>query len=338
MVTLGLIGVTVALATAASEFFNPARLVLVGDVVPVEQHGRAAGYLQATSATGAIIGPPLAAPLAVGLGVPWALGANALSFLFSYAMIRMIRVPPRETEPTPSAPQRSGGIRREFLAGLRQVRTNRTIMAVLVTSVLIMLGAGAVNALDVYFVSENLHASPAWFGGLGGAFGVGALVGALAAGGLSDRVGPTKVFCAGLLAASTLFLVYSRMSSIWPAVVGLGAVNTVATPLILKVVPREFLGRVASVFGPAAQVSSIISIALAGAIVGSLPLGFRLTVAGIGFGRIDAVFAVSATLMLLGAGYAVIALRGADKEHLSLHRTHTAAQPKHPEDPARVGA
>jgi hypothetical protein len=36
-----------------------------------------------------------------------------------------------------------------------------------------MVGVGALNALDVFFVSDNLHAQAKWLGFLGAAFGLG---------------------------------------------------------------------------------------------------------------------------------------------------------------------
>ena len=65
---LVLIGVTVALASAAAQFFNPSRFVLIGDVVPAAVRGRAAGYGQATAGLAGILGPAVAGPLMVGLG------------------------------------------------------------------------------------------------------------------------------------------------------------------------------------------------------------------------------------------------------------------------------
>src|SRR6266545_1411225 len=65
-VLLGLIGVVVAASTAVAQFFNAARFVVIGDVVPAGQRGRATGYAQATAAVAAMVGPPAAGPLLFG--------------------------------------------------------------------------------------------------------------------------------------------------------------------------------------------------------------------------------------------------------------------------------
>ena len=62
-VQLVIVYAVVVLSTVASRFFTPARFTVVADIVPAADQSRASGITQATSATAAIIGPPLAAPL-----------------------------------------------------------------------------------------------------------------------------------------------------------------------------------------------------------------------------------------------------------------------------------
>jgi hypothetical protein len=66
------------------------------------------------------------------------------------------------------------GFATDFLAGLRLVRASRVLLTVLVTVVVFMLG-GALNTMSIFFVQQNLHASPAQFGLLGAAEGIFAL-------------------------------------------------------------------------------------------------------------------------------------------------------------------
>jgi predicted MFS family arabinose efflux permease len=300
--------------------------------------------VQAAGAGAAMIGPPLAAPLLIGVGVQWALALNAVSFLLSYVLIRSVRVteaPTSTPAPTPAParePAPKPDIAREFLAGLKLFRGNRILTTLLITSTLVMLGAGAVNALDVYFLQENLHAAPTLFGLLGAAFGVGALLGSVLGGVFGDKLGHARVFRISLLLAASFFLVYSRMAVIVPAIVivavfsvGLGSLSTVIVPLILRTVPRAYLGRVLSVFGPMNQIATVISIATAGILVGVLPRGFHANLAGIGFGRIDLVFFGSAILMLAGAVYALVTLRGVDA------KTGTAAASDQAEEAGSSG-
>jgi predicted MFS family arabinose efflux permease len=319
------IGVVVGAATAAGGFFNLARIVFVGDIVDEARLGRASGLLQAATAGASIVGPSVAAPLLVTAGATWALALNAVSFLVSYVLVRSVR-PERAPEGAAAEPPAAAGadppagLVREFTAALALFRRNRVLAALLVTTSLVMLGGGAATALDVYFFRENLHATPAMFGLAGAAFGVGALVGSAVGGVFGDRLGHARVFRAGALLAAGFFLVYSRLNAVGPAIaaialfsVGLGAASTVAMPLTMRAVPRSHLARVVSVFGPVNQAANVLSLALAGALVGLMPQGFRTTLMGVGFGRVDLVFFGSAVLMLAGVAYAAVALRGADR-------------------------
>ena len=92
-VTLAFIYAVVLLATGIGNFFAPAAFAFVGQVVgDDEARAKAASFQQSAGYGAAIIGPPLAAPLLFTAGSEWALIINALSFLFSYAMVRSIRL------------------------------------------------------------------------------------------------------------------------------------------------------------------------------------------------------------------------------------------------------
>lgn len=314
-VILVLTGVIVALTTAVSMFFGPARFVMINDVVPADRRGKASSYGQTTEALATIIGPPLAAPLLIGFGPQWALALNAVSFLVSFVAIRAIQAPPAP----PVAKTEKQGVRGELFAGLRLFGTNTFLRALLIMILLLQLGAGALSALAVYYVPENLHADPKWYGFLGGTFGAGILVGAFLGGMVGDKVGHARMIRGGMLVFAGAFALYSQATSLWLALVayvllglGIGSTNSNIGPLLMAIVPREFMGRVSAVMGPANRVVAIVSMVAAGLVASWLGAGFHLTVAGVAFGRLDAVFTVASAFVLAGAVYAFFALRGAD--------------------------
>ncbi|MGY0235799.1 MFS transporter [Longispora urticae] len=316
-VLLGLIGVLVAASTAVAQFFNAARFVLLGDVVPTDQRGRAAGHHQAVVASAALVGPPLAGPLLFAAGPQWALAANAASFLVSYAAIRAVRVAPTAAVP---AARRRPSWRREYLAGLRFVARDRILRTVLLTRTVAVVGAGAVTALDVYFVAENLHAEPRiWYGVLSAVLGVGALAGGLVGGRCADRYGPARVYTAAVLANGALLLGYSRADAIGPALVlafceslTVGVLASAAMPLFQRLVPRDHQGRVSAVLTLSYHLPALVSASLASLLVSTVLRDPHLAVAGVHLGRIDTVFGVSAVLVLAAGGYAARSLRAAD--------------------------
>ena len=143
---------------AAGQFFSPARFATTGDIVHGEEdRARAVGLAEATTSAAWIIGPPIAAPLLFMLGFQWALAANAASYAVSYLAIRFLRLTP---EPRRPAPGRAGktSLHVEFFVGLRLFARNRFLVTLLTVTMICQCGTGAINTLNVFFVTRDLHA------------------------------------------------------------------------------------------------------------------------------------------------------------------------------------
>jgi MFS family permease len=311
---LGAIYAVVFLASAGAQFFNPSRTALIGDLVAEPLRPRAMGQMQTVQALGIVIGPAIAAPLYFGLGVEWALGINALSFAASFLAILTIRAPRAARSVAPGQCRHAG---REFLTGLRFFAGNRVLRTMLVTVGIIMLGGGALNALDVFFVGENLHAPLGLYGYLTAVYGAGSVVGAVLASLFLARVGVVRTFWLCFLLLGVLIVVYSRLTGYAPALVvmfAVGAPNAVvnasAGPLLLHVTPRDLIGRVSAIFNPAATLVSLVSAALAGYLVSGALRGFHAVALGIVFGPVDSIFTAAGLLIILAALYARANLRG----------------------------
>ncbi|NDZ79880.1 MFS transporter [Streptomyces sp. SID10853] len=310
---------TVLLSTSAAQFFNPARFALIGNVVKPEERARASGIGQATQAIAIIAGPPLAAPVLFVVGVRWALLLNALSFLASFVAVRAVRVAAAVSSPI--AIPGLAGVRAEFMAGLRLVTGSRAVTALMVTVALVTVGADALNTLNVFFVTDNLHADASWYGTLEMALGCGLIAGALLATRVVGRLGAARTFSLGLLLTGLGLVFYSRLGALGPslvvlAVVGmpLAAVNTALTPVLLASVPQSHLGRVISVINPVQQLGALVGVSGAGWLASTALRDFHADVAGIQFGRIDTIFTAAGLLVVVGGFYAAIALRSAEQK------------------------
>lgn len=348
-VTLGLTYGVVLISTGVSQFFSSARFTLVSDVIGDDgDRAKAAGWSQSAGYTAAIVGPPLAAPLLFTTGVYWAMIINAASFVVSFLLIRAVRLPalvtanPAEVEPadvvsqdaitpvtigveaemeqlaTTPEPEVKPGFVQDFVTGLRFIMKSQVMRVVMISVTVATLASGALNALLVFFVSGNLHANAHWFGTLGMGEGIGAVAGALLAAWICRKFGDTRVFCLALIAVGILMIVFARLGNIVAAVavlgitgIPLGALNVALTPLLLRSVPREVLGRVGGVLNPVQQVASMGSALLCGWLVSTVMRNFHHTVAGFTFGRIDTIFTIGGVLIALGGVYATIGLRGA---------------------------
>ncbi len=299
--------VVVAAESAFAQFFNPARLALLGLVVAPSDRPRAGGRLQATAGAAAIIGPPIAAPMLFAAGIRWATVIDAASFALSFAAISSIRLTAR-----PREPGRRAGFRREFAAGLRFFVTSPTLVAMSTGVMICTLGTGALNALEVFFIRDNLHAAASWLGTFAAVIGAGAIAGALAGGWAGSRIGPGRIFWIGMVTGGMLLLAYSRLTQITPALAILaaagfmfGAINAAAPPLLLALIPQDMMGRAMSVFNPLQQVAGITSLATAGLLAGTVLRGYSADIAGITLGPISTIFGASA-LLITAAGLAMI--------------------------------
>jgi MFS family permease len=314
--SVALIYAVVFLSTAVAQFFSPARFTILGDIVTGDtDRARASGLVQSIGYTAAVVGPPLAAPLLFQTGPYWALYINAASFVVSFLLVRAIKVPAAAV-PTEPAGSRAGFLG-EFRSGLAFAAGKAPVRALMISVTTVTLGAGALNALMVFFVTDNLHSKPDLFGTMGMGEGLGAIAGTLTAGWLCARLGDVRVFCYGLAVAGVGLLAFARLDNLVQGIVviallgiPMGAVNVALVPILLRAVPRDLIGRVAGILNPVQYMASMVAALVAGWLASTVLLGVRIEVGPLTFGRIDTIFTGGAVIVLIGAVYAVFGLRG----------------------------
>ncbi|MEV6971209.1 MFS transporter [Hamadaea sp. NPDC051192] len=314
---LVLIYAIVFVINAAGQFFNPARFATIGDIVSDEaDRTKAFGLGQATSATAAILGPPLAAPVLLTAGIGWALFANAVSYLVSFFAIRSVNFPPEERTAAGEAVTDSGSSWwSEFTAGLRMFAKNRFLVALLIVFILSSLGTGSMTALLVFFVGENLHAAPQYLGLMTMVYGVGSIIGALLSGRLAAWMTARRLTWLGLMAGGLLFALYARQTSfviaavvMFVVAVPVAAMNASLSPQLIAVTPREFLGRTVAVITPISMAATALSVIAGGWLASTVLNGFHGTVLGLHIGRIDTIFMVASALVITAGIYGFFAL------------------------------
>ena len=303
--TLGAIYATVFLVNAADQFFSSALLAVIGDLVPEGEQPKAMGLRQAAVSFASIVGPALAAPLFIAFGAQWALLIDALSFVVSFMTIAAIRFPRAATS---VAPGERANFAHEWREGLRFFVHSRVLMTLLGAMSVAVTGAIALETLNVFFATDTLHAPISLYGFLGAAFGVGAIVGATLAGFFAERLGVGRTFWLCLLLAGVAVVVLSRVTAFGLALalftlIGLfiTGVNVAVGPLLLRATPRELLGRINSVIGPAMSASILIGTALAGYLDGEILRGLHVVVAGTTFGPADTIYAGAGLLFIASA-------------------------------------
>jgi predicted MFS family arabinose efflux permease len=162
------------------------------------------------------------------------------------------------------------------------------LRSVLMVTLMAMLGAGALNALNIVFASKNLHLETAFYGVLTAVSGLGGLLGVISAGILSRWISPRQMLSGSALLIGVGFAIYSFQS--W-YVAGLiicffmsipqGGIPVAFGPLLLGATPKEMMGRVQSVVDTSMSGVSLISVALAASLGQFLPVGVILTGCGI---------------------------------------------------------
>lgn len=266
---------SVFLLSTFSRFFMPARSGVLQVIVPEELQPQAASITQATFALSFIIGPAIASPLYFAVGPLVASLINAASFLISAVCLRFILASKEALHPYSVAkPENQGGIRpviRELLVGFRFVGTTRVLLMVTCLALIAMLGAGALNALDIIFVTRNLHASAALYGPLTAVGGLGALIGAIGAGFVARKIAPKYILTGSVFVLGVGIIIYSFQSWIIMAMIvnfliciPQGGIDVGFGPLLLNATPQAMMGRVQSVIETAMFGTSLISVGLAG--------------------------------------------------------------------------
>jgi MFS family permease len=163
-------------------FNAPAWQASVGDMVPrAELPGAIAlnsmGFNIARS-----VGPAIGGVIVAAAGVAAAFTVNALSYVALIIVLARWRPPP---DPQ-LLPRETLGI--AVAAGVRYVAMSPAIRTVLVRSAFFCVGAGAVMALMPLIAKILIAGGPLTYGLLLGAFGVGAVAGAVAAARLRQRL------------------------------------------------------------------------------------------------------------------------------------------------------
>ncbi|HEV8194373.1 MAG TPA: MFS transporter [Ktedonobacterales bacterium] len=301
----------VLVVSASGQFFNPSLFALLSDLVPEAERARASGWSETTWNVATVVGPPLAAPLFFGVGAQWALVLDALSFAVSYLTLRAMRAPPRIQQPTGRTAHVLQDVQQELKEGLVFCARSPIVRAVTLSLCVAMLGAGIVHALEFFFVTENLHASPAFYGLISPAFGGGSIVGALLAGYVAPRVGVARTFALSMLGVGLALVVLARQTSLVPALgiyVLFGVVNSGANvallPLLLGATPRALSGRVNALFFTAISAVSLASSAAAGYLDSTLLHGVQIHLLDLTFGPIDTLLTAAGACICVGGVYA----------------------------------
>ncbi len=267
------------LNSAFSAVSGPARTALIPSLVPRSNLVNAVALNATIGQTSQIVGPALGglAIGVVGLGATYAL--NGAAYLLAMVVIWGIRTPA-----TPAATQANPWT--AFLEGLTFVRGRRVILSLL----LLDLGAtvlGSYRALLPIF-AEALDVGEIGYGLLGGAPGVGSVLGATLMLSLGDMRYKGLYTAGGVLGYCVALIVLALAPWFWLALVGgalLGATNSIQmiprNTTILAVSPDALRGRVEAFRSMLAGGGPPLGYTLSGAVAAAIGAPAALVVGGL---------------------------------------------------------
>lgn len=255
-----------------SRFFMPARMGVMQVIVAPGQQTRAASIGQATFALSIIVGPAIASPLYFLVGPFVACSINAASFLVSALCLMAVQASRKSLHPyVQSEKSGMGAIASEVYAGLHLIMKSRVLYMVMILALIAMLGAGALNALDIIFVVQRLHMNASLYGPLVAIAGLGTLTGAIVIGIFASRIKSSLLLSACVLWLGIGIVVYAFQTWFALALViyflaclPQGGIDIGFAPLLLNATPRAMMGRVEAVMETGMSGISLLSVALAG--------------------------------------------------------------------------
>jgi MFS family permease len=247
----------VFLATVFSSLFQPAMSSVLPAIVGDEEKLVEANSIWSQmDSVSFVLGPALGGVLAL-LGAPeLAYVINGATFLVSAATLLFVRIPPREAPETAEGDEEESWLS-ETLAGFKFLfRENEGVLAALTISfVSLSFVGGGIWTLILVLSDEAFGLGTEGSGFLNSVYGVGGVVGGLAAGYLASKVrlGPAVIWS---IAAGSVVLLLLGVSpaGVLPFVIlfVVGILDTVVdvngTTIIQTGTPEDLLGRVFGAF------------------------------------------------------------------------------------------
>jgi MFS family permease len=200
MATLPAVLIAATIQSAAFAFDNPARQSMVPRLVPMSVYPSAIGLQSAAFNAASVIGPLIAGVLYLPIGIAGLLAANAISFAaIIAAVVALPTLPPsRRTDQ---------GLLHSVLDGGRYVRSDRTLLWVLVIAGTGFVAAGPTGALLPALAGERMWNGMSWLSLLLTAMGVGSFLAAFVTMSTGKFRGLGRVFVgAAILNGATLVL------------------------------------------------------------------------------------------------------------------------------------
>ena len=285
--------VVAALQSTAAAFSQPAESALLPTLVPGEELVQANALNTLNNRLGRFIGVPLGAALLSWWGLDAVVVVDAVTFLLAAALIAPITAPARASDPdgVPEEPH----FWREWTAGLRVVRHDRTIAVLFVVFGLMTFGGTMLDPLYVPWIRDVLDEGVEVVAVITMTHSVAGIAGSLLVGTWGSRFSARTLMGWGSVIAGFLLLVKFNVPVLWLtlALSAIGGVTAVASSagvetLAQERTPEHVRGRVFGSLQAFIWLASLLG-AVVGGVLGELTsvlvainvAGVLVTVAGV---------------------------------------------------------
>ena len=186
--------------------FGPAWQASVSEQVPAEALTAAVALNGISYNIARSIGPAIGGFIVALAGSIAAFGANAALYI---PLLLVLYLWQREAQPSRLPPER---LPRAMISGIRYILNSPSIRVVLGRTFATGLAGGSVSALMPLVARDLLGGGPTTYGLILGAFGLGAVIGALNVGQLRSRLNPEQAvrLCALVMGTGTVVIAISR--------------------------------------------------------------------------------------------------------------------------------
>ena len=262
----------VSLATnTVRQFMDPAENALLPKLVGEENLQTANALNTLNNNLARLIGPAVGGVVLAVFYFPTTVLLDAASFVIAAGMISMISAPPSVTRADPAKEgedEKKGGLRSEWVEGLKIVRNNRVVASLFALLGVNMIAEGILSVLMVIYVQAVLGGGSVEVGWLLTAQAVGGLVGSLFVGRVSRSVKAWQMVWIGFVLLGVIDLITFNSGVLWVALVLMAIVGVPVTMLQTGVmtlfqmsVEDRFRGRVLGAFGTVSALLLMLSMA-----------------------------------------------------------------------------
>jgi MFS family permease len=294
--TVAHIVVVAAVVGVCSALFEPAEDACLPSLVPAEQLSTAVAMNSARGHVGQLSGTAAGGFLfAVARFAPFAV--NVVTHTVSFILLLFLRIPPRAARPKP---ERHLG--HEITAGFRWMWQHRRVRVIGLFAVFLNLFFSA-YFIVIIVVAQAKGVPPGELGIMAAMFGVGGVLGALAAPYLLRMLSPYVSIIAvfWVLTALTPMAILTSNSYLLGALFGGMAFlaptadTTISTHQLL-LTPDEMRGRMSAVMGVVIGAASVVGPALGGVLMELVPGNEAILVCAAGIGTVTLLATLSPTL------------------------------------------